>query len=123
MARKVKIVCKRCGSDDVSCSASAKWDVPSQDWVLAGVHDGEHCNCCGGDADLIEQTITEEEASGLRPYVGLSIFDIEALITAHARDRKTLHSLRDEITRRSSHKAQRALKRVDAAILALPVGE
>jgi hypothetical protein len=62
----VKIVCAKCGSDDVCRDAAARWDVRSQEWLVSGVHDGATCEVCDDqDAKLIEQPLTPEESDAL----------------------------------------------------------
>jgi ribosomal protein L37AE/L43A len=58
MAKKVKYVCSRCGSDDVVRDAYAVWSIDEQDWVLDGaVFDAAVCNsdkCEGNECSLKE---------------------------------------------------------------------
>ena len=44
-----KPICRKCGSDDVACDASARWDVTAQKWVMSGVMDDVTCEACGYD--------------------------------------------------------------------------
>ena len=54
MANRVDIVCKKCGSNNVTRDASAEWDAEAQEWVLSAVNDQGYCNECGGEAELEE---------------------------------------------------------------------
>lgn len=62
MSKRIKIVCNRCGSDDVRRDAWAEWDVASQAWVLGTVFDAGYCEGeCEGEASLKEVEIKEEK--------------------------------------------------------------
>ncbi len=54
---KIKIVCSRCGSDDVRRDAYAAWNVETQGWELSAVFDQGYCEACGGEASLEELKI------------------------------------------------------------------
>jgi hypothetical protein len=54
---KIKIVCSKCGSDDVRRDADAAWNVTTQDWELNAVYDQGYCEICGGEASLEEVKI------------------------------------------------------------------
>lgn len=52
-AKKYRVVCRECGSDDVLADAYASWDVESQRWEAEDVFDkGSHCNACDGECRL-----------------------------------------------------------------------
>ena len=44
---KRKPVCPSCGSDDLNCDASAKWDGVAQKWDLTTTYDDMTCDSCG----------------------------------------------------------------------------
>lgn len=52
--KRYAMICKRCGSDDVSRDAWAAWDIDNQEWTLRSVYDHAHCSRCGGETRLIE---------------------------------------------------------------------
>jgi hypothetical protein len=52
LAKKVKFICVYCGSTDVSCDATVRWDIGTQQWEIAGVQDQEYCEDCGGETSL-----------------------------------------------------------------------
>jgi hypothetical protein len=52
---KITYVCSECGSDNVSCDATAEWDVETQAWVLRGTFQNTDCDDCGGETSLIEK--------------------------------------------------------------------
>lgn len=54
---KMKMVCGRCGSEEVRRDAWAVWDVDQQDWVLQNVFDYAICEgeTCNGDETRIEE--------------------------------------------------------------------
>ena len=60
MSKKLDYYCKACGSRDVFRDASAKWDITSQQWVLASVHDHADCSQCNGDSNLQEVDLNKE---------------------------------------------------------------
>lgn len=55
--KKVKIVCRDCGSEDVVRDAWAEWDVENQEWVLQDYFDAAYCNNCEGECKLEEKEI------------------------------------------------------------------
>ncbi len=53
--RKVRMVCKECGSEDVLCDAYAEWNYDKQEWVLQNTFDkGAYCNQCDGETRIVE---------------------------------------------------------------------
>lgn len=50
----VKMVCSRCGSEDVTRDAVARWSVEAQEWRLCGVYDNTDCQECGGECDVCD---------------------------------------------------------------------
>lgn len=51
---KLKMVCRRCGSDDVLADAYAAWNVETQKWEVESTFDkGGHCNACDGEARIV----------------------------------------------------------------------
>lgn len=59
MTKKVKLVCRRCGSDDVSADATVRWNVDLQDWEISDVCGGEYCGACDFDTTLVEKEIED----------------------------------------------------------------
>lgn len=59
--RKVKMVCERCGSEEVLRDAWAEWDVDEQEWVLQNVFDHAVCESeeCNGTETCIEEVPIE----------------------------------------------------------------
>jgi ribosomal protein L37AE/L43A len=56
---RIKIVCAKCGSDDVRRDATAAWSVTEQQWELCGVQDQGYCEACEDEADLEEEEIEQ----------------------------------------------------------------
>jgi hypothetical protein len=56
-ALKIRIVCRTCGSEDVSRDAWGDWDVATQQWVLRTVFDYAHCHACDTETRLEEVLI------------------------------------------------------------------
>ena len=57
MSKRIKMVCKFCGSDDVCSDAFAAWSVERQKWELLSTLDTTTCNACGDEQDLAEVTV------------------------------------------------------------------
>lgn len=53
---QIRMVCKTCGSCDVTKDATARWDAVLQRWVLIDTLDSADCASCGGEATVVEQT-------------------------------------------------------------------
>jgi len=53
--KKITIVCRECGSDNVMRDAWAVWSVDAQEWELGTVFDQGFCDDCGGEASLDEK--------------------------------------------------------------------
>lgn len=47
---KIKIICSKCGGENVLRDAYASWDVDAQEWALSSVYDTFRCDDCGHDA-------------------------------------------------------------------------
>jgi hypothetical protein len=43
--------CPKCGADDISRDATARWDVDTQSWYLSGIFDCQTCEDCGAEGD------------------------------------------------------------------------
>ncbi len=52
---KIKMVCARCGSEDVQKDAYAEWSVQDQAWVLHSTYDHTVCEDCGGEQTDLEE--------------------------------------------------------------------
>ena len=57
--KRIAIVCKHCGSDDVSRDAWADWDIKKQQWVLRTAFDYAHCHRCDGETSLVEVELAQ----------------------------------------------------------------
>ena len=58
----IKPICLRCGSDEITSDACARWDVERQAWDLAGTQDCKAWGGCGVDCDDLARWIRA------RPY-------------------------------------------------------
>jgi hypothetical protein len=58
--KKVRIVCKYCGSERIRKDADAVWDVNKQKWVLCAVYDNQICEDCGSETSTVEVEIKGE---------------------------------------------------------------
>lgn len=61
----IRIVCDKCGSDNVVRDATAAWSVELQQWELAGVQDAGYCNECDSRQTLVEIPITGDAAPAI----------------------------------------------------------
>jgi hypothetical protein len=52
--QSVRMICRECGSEDVTREAWAAWDAGAQEWVLGAVFDFAFCHACMTDAKLEE---------------------------------------------------------------------
>ena len=52
--KPIDIVCKTCGSNNVSRDAWANWDSAAQQWVLGAVFDSAQCHVCENGTSLAE---------------------------------------------------------------------
>lgn len=50
---KVRMICERCGSDNVMHDAWAVWNVAAQEWELGAVFDYMHCDRCEGETTIV----------------------------------------------------------------------
>jgi hypothetical protein len=53
-SRRIDIICRDCGGNNVCRDAWAVWDLDKQDWVLGAVFDDGHCEDCECGARLEE---------------------------------------------------------------------
>ena len=44
---RVRMVCPKCGGDDVTRDGVCRWSEPDQCWELAGKYDSFACDRCG----------------------------------------------------------------------------
>jgi hypothetical protein len=55
--QKVDKVCRHCGSANVSVDATARWNVETQTWEIAGLFDNSDCEDCGRETDVVDKTL------------------------------------------------------------------
>jgi len=53
-SKRYAMVCKQCGSDEVSREARADWNAKKQEWMVGAVFDYAHCHKCDCETSLIE---------------------------------------------------------------------
>jgi DNA-directed RNA polymerase subunit RPC12/RpoP len=53
MIAKLKYVCARCESENVTRNADAVWSTAEQKWELSALYDDAHCNACGNATWLL----------------------------------------------------------------------
>lgn len=58
--KPVAIVCRTCGSQNVSRDAWASWDSAQQEWALGAVFDDAHCHDCDGETSLDEVPLVSD---------------------------------------------------------------
>lgn len=59
----LKPVCPRCGSEDLACDATARWDIESQSWDISGLFDCQTCDNCGAEGDGFARWVPAAEFS------------------------------------------------------------
>lgn len=57
--KRLAIVCRDCGSTEVSRDAWANWDAVTQEWVLGAVFDQGWCHACHYESKLAEWSLEE----------------------------------------------------------------
>jgi hypothetical protein len=58
---RIDIICRECGSRDVTRDATAEWCTTTQQWVIQNVFDNADCNDCGGETKLEERDLLTGE--------------------------------------------------------------
>lgn len=82
--QKIKMICAKCGSEDVTRDGFLKWSVEKQAWDVVGELDHADCNSCGEEVDLILRFFEAEPMAATEVVTR----DIEAV-------KKGTHILRD----------------------------
>lgn len=59
MEKRIKMVCSKCGSENVVKDAFAEWNIDKQEWVLHSVYDFTSCNDCG-EEDCVDEVEIED---------------------------------------------------------------
>ena len=57
----VYLVCKKCGSPNISGDATVRWNFESQTWVVSDIFDNKECDDCGYETDAIYDEILESD--------------------------------------------------------------
>lgn len=52
---KVKVLCKKCKTNNIKRDAWASWDEDKQEWILDEVFAYAWCEKCEGEASIIEK--------------------------------------------------------------------
>lgn len=52
---RIKMVCGKCGGENVMCDAWAVWNTDSQEWELGAMFDYGHCDDCDGETKIEEE--------------------------------------------------------------------
>lgn len=73
MTKRFKMICAKCGSDDVRADAYASWNVEAQAWELSSTHDkGSVCNACDGECSIDEEEIEEGTIADAEHVIGMA---------------------------------------------------
>lgn len=59
---KKKIVCTRCGSDEVVKDAYAQWNVDKQNWEIQNLFDMCFCEVCERECSIKEEYLDADPA-------------------------------------------------------------
>ena len=52
-----KILCKKCGSDEVIATANTSWSVKLQEWKIEDVLDDRYCMACEDECRTTEEDL------------------------------------------------------------------
>lgn len=55
--KAITMVCRHCGSLDVTADACARWDADTQAWEMVTTYDNTDCQSCGGETRLEERPV------------------------------------------------------------------
>lgn len=59
MTGRFRMVCSKCGSEDVSRDAWASWNVDRQEWETSSVFDEAFCHDCETETSIEKELIEE----------------------------------------------------------------
>ena len=65
----VYITCPQCGSPDVLCDATARWDFEAQDWSLSGTNDDRTCQSCDYEGYSFHETPASDLTAAQRAFL------------------------------------------------------
>jgi hypothetical protein len=89
---KIKVICPKCGSDDVVCDACARWDVESQSWTLCTEYDDRTCEACGYESHSFAEAPAESTSEPMKPAdVALTDRERDTILAALRRWQKTAY--------------------------------
>lgn len=54
---KIKMICKYCGSTNVSCDGILAWDIQNQRWTIKTELQNEDCEDCGANGSVIKEEV------------------------------------------------------------------
>lgn len=54
---RLTMVCRNCGSEDVTRDAVVRWSVEDQAWEVSGIFDNADCDHCG-ETKLEERSVS-----------------------------------------------------------------
>ena len=80
----IRPICSRCGSDDISSDACARWDVERQAWDLSGTQDCKTCGNCGADCDDFARWIPARAYSDVDAFLWAVIAVLQTPSLAHS---------------------------------------
>ena len=80
----IRPICSRCGSDDISSDACARWDVERQAWYLSGTQHCKMCGSCGADCDDLARWIPARSYSDKDEFLWAVIADLQTPSLAHS---------------------------------------
>ena len=80
----IRPICSRCGSDDISSDACARWDVGQRAWDLSGTQDSKTCGNCGADCDDLARWIPARAYSDVDAFLWAVIAVLQTPSLAHS---------------------------------------
>lgn len=80
----IRPICSRCGSDDITSDACARWDVERQAWDLSGAYGCQACGNCGVDSDDLARCVPPKPYSDEDDFLWAVATVLTAPLLAHS---------------------------------------
>jgi hypothetical protein len=58
--KRVRYVCARCGSSNVTSDTVAQWNARKQEWVVIGHYDSSECLDCEQEEEIVQVELAPE---------------------------------------------------------------
>lgn len=67
--KPIYVVCRACGSPNVTCDAIARWDFESQSWEFSSELDSKDCDDCGYESDRMDEVVEADLTPAQRAVI------------------------------------------------------